>query len=54
MSFDDNLFHFKVQRIVKRNRNNLIDFRSDHCDEIASFLRLHFYNVNEIKKNCIQ
>ena len=48
MSFDDDSFHFKTRRIVERNRNNLINFRSDHHDEIASFLKSHFHDVNEI------
>ena len=50
MSFDDDLFHSEVRRIVERNRNNLIDFRFDHRDEIAPFLKLHFHDINEIKK----
>ena len=50
MLFDDDSFHSKARRIVERNRNNLIDSRSDHRDEIASFLRSHFHDVNEIKK----
>ena len=50
MSFDDDLSHFKARRIIEKNRNNLIDSRSDHRDEIASFLKSHFHDVNEIKK----
>ena len=50
MSFDGDSFHFKIRRIVERNRNNLINFRSNHRDEIASFLKSHFHDVNEIKK----
>ena len=50
MSFDDDLFHSEARRVVERDRNNLIDSRSDHRDEIASFLRSHFHDVNEIKK----
>ena len=50
MSFDDDSFHFKARQIVKRNRNNLINSRSDHCDEIALFLKSHFHDVNKIKK----
>ena len=50
MSFDDDLFRSEVRRIVEKDRNNLINFRFDHRDEIASFLRLHFYDVNEIEK----
>ena len=50
MSFDDDSFYFETRRAVERNRNNLIDSRSDHRDEIASFLKSHFHDVNEIKK----
>ena len=50
MSFDDDSFHFKARRVVERNRNNLIDSRLDHRDEIASFLKSYFHDVNEIKK----
>ena len=50
MSFDDDSSRFKVRRAVKRNRNNLTDFRSDHRDEIASFLKSHFHDVNKIEK----
>ena len=50
MLFNDDLFHSETRRVVERNWNNLIDFRSNHRDEIASFLRSHFYDVNEIKK----
>ena len=50
MSFDDDSFHSEVRRVVERNRNNLINFRFNYRDKIASFLRLHFYDVNEIKK----
>ena len=50
MSFDDDSFHFESQQIVEKNRNNLINFRFDHRDEIASFLKSHFYDINEIKK----
>ena len=48
--FNDDLFHFEARRIVEKDRNNLIDSRSDYRNEIALFLRLHFYDVNEIKK----
>ena len=48
MSFDDDSFHYEVRRIVERDRNNLIDFRLDHRDEIALFLKSHFHDVNEI------
>ena len=50
MSFDDDSFHFEARRVVERGRSNLIDSRSSHRDEIASFLKLHFHNVNEVKK----
>ena len=50
MSFDDDSSHFEARQIVERNRNNLIDSRSSHRDEIASFLKSHFHDVNEIKK----
>ena len=50
MSFDDDSFHSEARRVVERNRNNLIDFRSGHRDEIAPFLKSHFHDVNEIKK----
>ena len=50
MSFDDDLFHFEVQQVVEKDRNNLIDFRLNHRDEIASFLKSHFYDVNEVEK----
>ena len=49
-SFDDDLFYFEIRRAVERNRNNLIDFRSDHRDEIASFLKSHFHVADEIEK----
>ena len=51
MSFDNNSFYFETRRIVEKDRNNLIDFCFDHRDEIASFLKSHFHDVNEIKKN---
>ena len=50
MSFDDDSFHFEIRRVVERNWDNLIDFRSSHRDEIAPFLRSHFHDVNEVKK----
>ena len=50
MSFDDDSSHFKIRRIVERDRNNLIDSCFNHHDEIASFLKSHFHDVNEIKK----
>ena len=49
MSFDDDLFHFEARQAVERGRNNLINFCFDHRDEIASFLKSHFHDVNEIK-----
>ena len=53
MSFDDNSSYFEIRRVVERNWNNLINFRSNHRDEIASFLKSHFHDVNEIKKNWV-
>ena len=50
MSFDDDSFHFEVRRVVGRGRDNLIDSCSNHRDEIASFLRSHFHDVDEVKK----
>ena len=50
MSFDDDSFHSEARQVVERNRNNLIDSHSDHRDKIASFLKSHFHDVNEIKK----
>ena len=50
MLFNDDSFHFKTRRVVERNRNNFINFRFDYRDKIASFLKLHFHNVNKIKK----
>ena len=50
MSFDDNSSRFEVRQIVEKDRNNLIDSRFDHRNEIASFLKSHFYDVNEIEK----
>ena len=50
MLFDDDSSHFKVRRVVKKNRNNLINSRFDHRDEIASFLRSHFHDANEVEK----
>ena len=50
MSFDDDSSRSEVRRAVEKDRDNLIDSRSDHRDEIASFLRSHFHDVNEIKK----
>ena len=50
MLFDDDSFHSEARRVVEKDRSNLIDSRSDHRDEIASFLKSHFHDVNEIKK----
>ena len=50
MSFNDDSFHSETRRVVEKDRNSLIDSRSDHRDEIASFLKLHFHDVNEIEK----
>ena len=50
MSFDDDSFHSEARRVVGKGRNNLIDSRFDHRDEIAPFLKSHFHDVNEIKK----
>ena len=50
MSFDDDSFHSEARRVIERNRNNLIDSCPDHRDEIASFLKSHFHDVDEIKK----
>ena len=50
MSFDDDLFHSEVRRVVERNRNNLINSRFNHRDEIASFLKSHFHDANEVEK----
>ena len=50
MSFDNDSSHSEARRVVERNRDSLIDSRSDHRDEIASFLKSHFHDVNEVKK----
>ena len=50
MSFDDDSSHSEARRVIGRDRNNLIDFHSNHHDEIASFLKSHFHDVDEIKK----
>ena len=50
MLFDDNSFHSEIRWVVERSRNNLIDSRFDHRDEIAPFLKSHFHDVNEVKK----
>ena len=49
MLFNDDSFYSKTRRAVEKDRNNLIDFHFDHHDEIASFLKSHFHNVNKIK-----
>ena len=50
MSFDDDSFHSEARRVVEKDRNNLTDFRFNHRDEIASFLKSHFHDVNGVKK----
>ena len=50
MSFDNDSFYFEARRVVERGRNNLIDSCSNHRDGIASFLKSHFHDVDEIKK----
>ena len=50
MSFDDDSFRSETRQVVERSRNNLIDSHFDHRDEIASFLKSHFHDVNEIEK----
>ena len=50
MLFNDNSFHFETRRAVEKDRNNLIDSRFDHRDEIASFLKSLFHDVNKVKK----
>ena len=50
MSFDNDSFHSEARRVVEKNRDNLINSRSDHCDKIAPFLKSHFHDVDEIKK----
>ena len=50
MLFDDDSFCSETRRIVKKNWSNLINSYSDYRDEIASFLKLHFHDVNEIEK----
>ena len=50
MSFNDDSFYSEARRVVEKSRDNLIDSRSDHRDEIALFLKSHFHDVNEIKK----
>ena len=50
MLFDDDSSHSEVRRAVERGRNSLADSCSDHHDEIASFLKSHFHDVDEIKK----
>ena len=50
MSFDDDSFYSEARRVVERDRSSLVDSRSDHRDEIASFLESHFHDVDKIKK----
>ena len=50
MSFDNDSFHSETRRVVERNRNNLINSCFDHRDKIALFLKSHFHDVNEAKK----
>ena len=50
MSFDDDSSRSEARRAVEKDRNNLIGFRSDHRDEITSFLKSHFHDVNEVEK----
>ena len=50
MSFDNDSFHFEIRRVVERNWNNLINFRFNHHDEIASFLRSHFHDADKVEK----
>ena len=50
MSFDDDSSHSEARRAVGKDQNNLADSRFDHRDEIASFLRSHFHDANEIEK----
>ena len=50
MLFNDDSFHSEARRIVEKDWNNLIDFRFNHRDEIASFLKSHFYNADEFEK----
>ena len=50
MSFDGGSSHSEARRVVGKDQSNLIDSRSSHRDEIAPFLRSHFYDVDGIKK----
>ena len=50
MSFDDDSSHSEARQVVKKDRNNLTDFRSDYRDEIALFLKSHFHNADEFEK----
>ena len=50
MLFNDDSSRSKTQRVVKKDRDNLINFRFDHRDEIVSFLKSHFHDVNEIER----
>ena len=51
MLFNNDSFHSEARRVVEKDRNNLIDFRFNHHDEIALFLKSHVHNINKIKKN---
>ena len=53
MLFDNDSSRFETRRVVRKDRNNLIDSRFDHRDEIASFLKSHFHDVNEIEKRSL-
>ena len=50
MSFDDGSFHSEARRAVGRDRDSLVGSRFDHRDEIASFLKSHFHDVDGVKK----
>ena len=50
MSFDNDSSYSEIWRVVEKDRDNLINSRSDHRAEIASFLKLQYHNVNKIKK----
>ena len=50
MLFNDDSSRFKIRRVVEKDRSNLIDSRFDHRDEIASFLKSHFHDVNGVEK----
>ena len=50
MLFDNDSFRFKVRQVVEKDRNSLINSCFDHRNEIASFLKSYFHDVNEIEK----